>query len=183
MGARPRALARDLVRRVRGADAVRPLPPRPTVPPLSAHTSVARNPSAFFLSSKLAELPPQPYSPSTFLLLPTPSRAPLSAAILLSLLLALTPTTLTPTVVVPSPTGLPTPTPVPVKFEPTGLLLYLKSAHYESGTSALSGWVPLEVEDGKEGREGVGRLRALVDRWSLQGGSSADEPRVVEMEL
>ena len=52
-----------------------------------------------------------------------------------------------------------------VPFKPTGLLLYLTKAHYESGMTALAGWVPLEVETGLEEREGTQKLARLVEEW------------------
>ncbi|KAH9807863.1 hypothetical protein DFH28DRAFT_1088585 [Melampsora americana] len=45
--------------------------------------------------------------------------------------------------------------------EADGLLLYIKSATYESGETVLAGWVPLLPDNSEQGNEvGVGRLNA-----------------------
>lgn len=78
----------------------------------------------------------------------------------------------------PDPTPLPTTitTTVTLPLHPTGLLLYLSHALYESGSTTLVGWVPCPagIADGMEGGEGVRRMGELVQEWEREG-----RPRVV----
>jgi hypothetical protein len=61
-----------------------------------------------------------------------------------------------------------------IPFVPDGLLLYLSAAHYESGSTPLVAWVPLEVkEEGERGKEGVERMKELVEEWERRGGEAA----------
>lgn len=129
----------------------------------------------FFLAAKLAELPPQlppppaPSSGSLLLVLPAPHQAaPLPLQDLAAFLPALSngASSATASIVAPpaQPGAPPTVAQVPIACEPTGVLLYLNSAHYDSGTTALVGWVPLTVEKEEDrSREGVGRLLELVE--------------------
>ncbi|KPV71556.1 uncharacterized protein RHOBADRAFT_56592 [Rhodotorula graminis WP1] len=155
---------------------------------------------AFFLASKLSELDTQAYFPpsspfatqsqagtiKTLLVLPVPSVAPpLLPSTLLPLLdpLAAAPN--------PAPQALPVavlapyatpeghlalaPAEVPIPLAPTGVLLYLSSAHYESGSTPLVSWVPCGAEVAAEDkdREGVERMRTLVSEWAQRGGGPA----------
>lgn len=152
--------------------------------------------SSFFLASKLAELPTQPYVPPTveipagttnsrpLLVLPAPSHAPpLTPPVLIPLLSALSgpspPAQSVPVqVLFPSDPDQPTqlfPTQLDIPLHPTGLLLYLSHAHYESGSTPLVSWVPCSanVERGMERGEGVERMRELVDEWAARGGPAA----------
>ena len=56
-----------------------------------------------------------------------------------------------------------------VPLESTGVLVYLNSGHYDSGLTALVGWVPNEAEEGEEGREGMARMCALVQERTAAG--------------
>lgn len=114
----------------------------------------------FFLNSRLSELPPQLHNPfpSTvsrppILLLPVPTLSPpLTPTSLLSLSSSLLLPSLFPALVLlptPSP-SLPLPQTVEIPFLPTGVVLYLSKAHYESGLTALAGWIPVKVEDEEE---------------------------------
>ncbi|BGP34925.1 hypothetical protein JCM10296v2_006749 [Rhodotorula toruloides] len=151
---------------------------------------------AFFLSSKLIELPTQPYVPPTveippgttnarpLLVLPAPSHAPpLTPPVLSPLLSALSgPSPPAQSIPVeaffPSDPSDPTqlfPTQLDIPLHPTGLLLYLSHAHYESGPTPLVSWVPCSpnVERGMERGEGVERMRELVEEWAARGGPPA----------
>lgn len=156
--------------------------------------------SAFFLSSKLSELDTQPYFPpsspfatqsqtgttKTLLVLPVPSLAsPLLPSTLLPLLEPLAaaphPAAQDLPVAVLAPYATPAgqlalaPAQTSVPLRPTGLLLYLASAHYESGSTPLVSWVPCgaEVERGDEDKEGVPRMLQLVREWEARGGPAA----------
>ncbi|GAA5984643.1 hypothetical protein JCM10908_003437 [Rhodotorula pacifica] len=157
---------------------------------------------AFFVASKLSELPTQMYSPPslsessatdrsgtarTLLVLPIPNLPPpLSPASLLPLLstlssnpaqaLDISALVFPPTPSSPSgdPTAfLPPPAPIPITLplQPTGLLLYLSQAHYESGSTPLVSWVPCpdQIAEGMEAAEGVGRMGELVSEWERVG--------------
>ncbi|GAA5865154.1 hypothetical protein JCM3774_002152 [Rhodotorula dairenensis] len=158
---------------------------------------------AFFISSKLSELPTQVYcppSPSTLsdpsetggggaasrplLVLPVPNLAPpLSPTSLLPLLSALSTTPPTPldisALVLPMPPpptstsqpSMPVPVQLNIPLHPTGLLLYLSQAHYESGSTPLVSWVPCrdQIADGMELAEGVARMGQLVQEWQQVG--------------
>ncbi|TKA50716.1 hypothetical protein B0A53_05994 [Rhodotorula sp. CCFEE 5036] len=158
---------------------------------------------AFFIASKLSELPPQVYSPPSsssetgstppgggtarpLLVLPVPNLAPpLSPSVLLPLLAALNSTppqtfdisALVVPVPVPdpsalSPSSVPTPpVPLTIPLHPTGLLLYLSQAHYESGSTPLVSWVPCadQIAEGMEQAEGVARMGQLVSEWQQVG--------------
>ncbi|BGP27220.1 snurportin-1 [Rhodotorula toruloides] len=151
---------------------------------------------AFFLSSKLAELPKQPYVPPTIeippgttntrplLVLPAPSHAPpLTPSVLSPLLSALSgpsppAQTIPVEVFFPSDPSDPTqlfPTLLDIPLHPTGLLFYLSHAHYESGSTPLVSWVSCSpnVERGMERGEGVERMRELVEEWAVRGGPAA----------
>ncbi|TNY22624.1 hypothetical protein DMC30DRAFT_391644 [Rhodotorula diobovata] len=155
---------------------------------------------AFFLSSKLSELDTQPYFPpsspfatqsqtgttKTLLVLPVPSLAsPLLPSTLLPLLEPLAaaphPAAQDLPVAVLAPYATPAgqlalaPAQTSVPLRPTGLLLYLASAHYESGSTPLVSWVPCgaEVERGDEDKEGVPRMLQLVREWEARGGPAA----------
>lgn len=52
-------------------------------------------------------------------------------------------------------------------------MLHLSAAHYESGLTALAGWVPVQTEPGKERIEGVQRMAELVKEWEARGGEAA----------
>lgn len=140
--------------------------------------------SAFFLSSRLSELPPQANpspqaapnaSPPQVQLLLSPSLAPpLSPSTLNSFLEPLlTSQTQAQPIPVPVPTFVPGPdgSTIPsirtVPLSPDGVLCYLKQAGYESGPTALVGWVPLLESGDEEGQvTGVRRLAELVDEWN-----------------
>ncbi|GAA5853282.1 hypothetical protein JCM8547_000269 [Rhodosporidiobolus lusitaniae] len=152
---------------------------------------------AFFISSKLSELETQPYlppnpsfSPSVSpasrptLVLPVPSYTPLTPSTLLPLLSSLSsPSAMPAAVFAPSPPSPSSPSPAnppfslqttSIPFTPDGLLLYLAAAHYESGSTPLVGWVPVEVKDAElRDKEGVGRMRELVEAWERRGGPAA----------
>lgn len=49
-----------------------------------------------------------------------------------------------------------------VTIEPDGLLLYVKAASYESGTSPLSSWVPIVSYDGPEHESPLDLFERLV---------------------
>lgn len=126
------------------------------------------------------------------LVLPVPTYSTLSPSVLLPVLSSLASPSLTTSsmpAVVFGPTSPPassdpfasSPSPpayslqtLSIPFRPDGLLLYLKAAHYESGTTPLVAWVPVEA-GGEQGRgaEGVGRLKELVERWKRRGGEAA----------
>jgi hypothetical protein len=165
--------------------------------------SAPRTHRAFFIASKLSELPPQVYSPPSsssetgstppgggtarpLLVLPVPNLAPpLSPSVLLPLLAALNSTppqtfdisALVVPVPVPdpsalSPSSVPTPpVPLTIPLHPTGLLLYLSQAHYESGSTPLVSWVPCadQIAEGMEQAEGVARMGQLVSEWQQVG--------------
>lgn len=107
-----------------------------------------------------------PSSASPLLVLPAPHLpSPLPLPSLAAFLPSLTtpsshPATLLSLASPASPT--PSTVSVDVPLESTGLLLYLNSGHYDSGLTALVGWVPNEAEEGEEAREGVARLAELV---------------------
>lgn len=121
------------------------------------------------------------------LVLPVPNFAPpLSPSVLLPLLAALTSTppqtfdisALVQPVPVPAPSSSsPSPPTVPVPIQltiplhPTGLLLYLSQAHYESGSTPLVSWVPCvdQIAEGMELAEGVARMGQLVSEWQEVG--------------
>ncbi|GAA5915710.1 hypothetical protein JCM6882_004121 [Rhodosporidiobolus microsporus] len=154
---------------------------------------------AFFVSSKLSELETQPYTPSDpsspsrptastpVLVLPVPScSSPLTPSSLLPLLSSLsTPSSMPALVYAPAPPSPSSPSLSPpqpafsaqtvsIPFVPDGLLLYLSAAHYESGSTPLVGWVPLEVKEPEvRGAEGVERFRELVEAWERRGGEAA----------
>ncbi|GAA6010550.1 hypothetical protein JCM10207_001360 [Rhodosporidiobolus poonsookiae] len=161
---------------------------------------------AFFLTSKLSELPTQPYippssspaspSPSSrtrppsshpLLVLPAPSYAPpLTPAVLLPLLVSLSaPSAMPVRVLAPSPSSPSStpsasppafaPTDLSIPLGPTGLLLYLSTAHYPSGPTPLVGWVPLSSAVEAEARqaEGTERMAELVREWEGRGGAAA----------
>lgn len=151
---------------------------------------------SFFLSSKLSELGIQAYSlptpsaednPSTSngstpLLLACPTLpSPLLPSTLLPLLASLPPTSPDPVLVsttVISPSALPSQPPsssaIQIPLISTGVMLYLTAAHYESGLTALAGWIPCEVSDeGKAGQEGVRRFGQLVEEWGGRGGPAS----------
>lgn len=195
-------------RPVRGRHAVRHhAPPIRTAPSCKPDTSFRKTPRrAFFISSKLSELPTQFYAPELnsasgrtsparpLLVLPVPNLGPpLSPPTLLPLLttLSASPTPSIPisalvhTLAPPAPEASgPDPTPLPttitttvtLPLHPTGLLLYLSHALYESGSTTLVGWVPCPsgIADGMEGGEGVRRMGELVQEWEREG-----RPRVV----
>jgi hypothetical protein len=132
----------------------------------------------FWRDSKLAELPRQllPFpahsredidvveDTNRLVVLPVPYLAPpLSLPIILQQVI---PTTLQEIVNVPVGGD------ASVEMEPDGLLLYLKSASYESGDSCLAAWLP------KEGGA-VADLAALLSTATAQGQSNSQE---VEME-
>lgn len=119
---------------------------------------------------------------------------PLSPSTLLPLLSALSTTPPTPLdisalVVVPfSPSPSPSspplapasgPVQVTIPLQPTGLLLYLSQAHYESGSTPLVSWVPCRDQfaeprqpgggDLGEQAEGVARMAQLVAEWQQVG--------------
>lgn len=154
---------------------------------------------AFFIASKLSELPPQVYSPPSssseagstsvagtarpLLVLPVPNLAPpLSPSVLLPVLVSLNSTPpqtfdisalvlpLPDPALSPSST-VPTPVPLTIPLHPTGLLLYLSQAHYESGSTPLVSWVPCpdQIADGMEQAEGVTRMGQLVSEWQQVG--------------
>lgn len=154
---------------------------------------------AFFIASKLSELPPQVYSPPSssseagstsvagtarpLLVLPVPNLAPpLSPSVLLPVLASLNSTPpqtfdisalvlpLPDPALSPSST-VPTPVPLTIPLHPTGLLLYLSQAHYESGSTPLVSWVPCpdQIADGMEQAEGVTRMGQLVSEWQQVG--------------
>ncbi|GAA5979569.1 hypothetical protein JCM11641_007872 [Rhodosporidiobolus odoratus] len=158
---------------------------------------------AFFLSSKLSELPSQLYQPSggnssnrsalkSTLVLPVPSKAPpLMPLTLLPLLNSLAePAAMPCQVLIPAPSSSDSTSPsfspqtVQIPFQPEGLLLYLGSAHYESGSTPLVGWVPLRVtEEGMKEAEGVERLRHLIEEWESRGGEAAIALRGEEVQM
>ncbi|GAA5903988.1 hypothetical protein JCM8208_001752 [Rhodotorula glutinis] len=155
---------------------------------------------AFFLSSRLSELDTQAYFPpsspfainsqtgttKTLLVLPVPSLAPpLLPSTLLPLLNPLAasphPAAQDLAVAVLAPYATPegtlalAPAEARIPLAPTGVLLYLGSAHYESGTTPLVSWVPCGAEVAPEDRdrEGVGRMLTLVSEWAARGGGPA----------
>lgn len=122
---------------------------------------------AWFLASRLAELPTQPYfsAPSSvaspLVVLPTTHiPAPLTLDVLAQFLPTLARPATTPALVVTPST--PSPVQVDVPLDPAGVLLFLDSAHYDSGLTALVGWVPAKPEPGEQGKEGLERLYELV---------------------
>ncbi|GAA5978081.1 hypothetical protein JCM21900_006623 [Sporobolomyces salmonicolor] len=148
---------------------------------------------AFFITSKISELPMQPFIPPPpdasssllssrpLLVLPAPSvAAPLTPSTLLPVLTSLSSPSSMPVTVLtlPDPS---TSSPVPVQttldvpLQPSGLLLYLSAAHYESGLTPLVTWVPCEVEPGMEASEGVGRFRELLEQWERRGEEAKSE--------
>lgn len=64
---------------------------------------------------------------------------------------------------------------IDVDFAPSGLLLYHRESHYESGITPLVNWIPLEVEAGRESYEGVRRFTELVRNWEERGGREAGQ--------
>ncbi|GAA6014785.1 hypothetical protein JCM11491_001983 [Sporobolomyces phaffii] len=144
---------------------------------------------AFFTSSKLSELSTQYYIPSTvppaprasrpLLVLPCPTYAPpLVPTSLLPVLTSLSTPSMCPiSVLLPAPAA---PTVVQqtigVPFEPSGVLLYHRESHYESGTTPLVNWVPCDVEAGREECEGVERFVETVVEWDKRGGEAGVRP-------
>lgn len=133
--------------------------------------------SAFFLTSRLSELPPQLYNPPSTpssqvsaLLIPVPSlSSPLSPATLSPFLTAILNAhqQSTPIFVPSPPIMLSIPgevTRVELPLVPEGVLCYLLQAGYESGETSLVGWVPLE-EEGNIGGGAVARMHELVLEW------------------
>ncbi|GAA5824785.1 hypothetical protein JCM11251_005340 [Rhodosporidiobolus azoricus] len=154
---------------------------------------------AFFISSKLSELDTQPYtappdpsnpsrptSSTSMLILPAPSYGPpLTPSNLIPLLSSCSTPSSMSTVVFRSPSfeGL-SPQTVSIPFHPDGLLLYLSAAHYESGTTPLVGWIPLEVKEREmRNAEGVDRFRELVEAWDKRGGEAAAVSSGAEVQM
>ncbi|KAG6913710.1 hypothetical protein DXG01_004756 [Tephrocybe rancida] len=54
--------------------------------------------------------------------------------------------------------------------EPDGMLLYVKAASYEAGTSPLSSWVPIVSYDGPEHESPLGLFERLLRRRMERGG-------------
>ncbi|GAA5952235.1 hypothetical protein JCM3765_001916 [Sporobolomyces pararoseus] len=151
---------------------------------------------AFFTQSKLSELTTQYYIPPAslppdspslsnpsllpLLILPAPTySSPLVPSTLLPILSSLSLSSPFPiTVLLPSDNSTSDSTTSGVKqeliqipFEPTGLMLYHRESHYESGLTALVNWIPLKViEPGREDFEGVERFGQLVREWERRGG-------------
>ena len=141
-------------------------------------------------SSEAGSTPPGGGTARPLLVLPVPNLAPpLSPSVLLPLLAALNSTPpqtfdISALVVpVPVPVPLPDPTtlspssvphppiPLTIPLHPTGLLLYLSQAHYESGPTPLVSWVPCadQIAEGMEQAEGVARMGQLVSEWQQVG--------------
>lgn len=148
-----------------------------------------RSNRSYFLASKLAELGPQPYVPPSadngstnsggpLLLLPCPSlSSPLTPTTLLPLLsnlppISTQPITISASILLPSETALPALSSISVPLRTIGVMLYLSVAHYESGLTPLAAWIPCQVEEGKEGSEGVRRFGELVEEWKRRGGEA-----------
>ena len=144
---------------------------------------------AFFTTSKLAELETQYYIPATstttpatssLLILPCPTySSPLVPSVLLPILSTLSiPSPLPVSVLLPSiESNLPSRRTINVNFKSSGLLLYHRESHYESGITPLVNWIPLEVEAGRESCEGVARFTELVLKWEERGGGEAGQSR------
>ncbi|ORY74777.1 hypothetical protein BCR35DRAFT_306597 [Leucosporidium creatinivorum] len=152
---------------------------------------------SFFLASKLSELGLQLYTPpspsadgttststngSAPLLLGCPTlSSPLLPSSLLPLLTSVPPTSAEPlpvavTILSPSttPSQPPSTSAIHIPLQAIGLMLYLTAAHYESGLTALAGWIPCEMGDkGKEGQEGVRRFGQLAEEWAGRGGPAS----------
>ncbi|GAA6030947.1 hypothetical protein JCM8097_008951 [Rhodosporidiobolus ruineniae] len=140
------------------------------------------------LASPSATASPRTPSSHPVLVLPVPSyAAPLTPSALLPVLSSLrAPSPMPALVYAPSPSpasplpGSPAPAPsyapitLQIPFRPDGLLLYLSASHYESGSTPLVGWVPLDVhEKENRGAEGVERLEGLLREWEARGGQAA----------
>ncbi|KAM0791006.1 hypothetical protein ACM66B_004305 [Microbotryomycetes sp. NB124-2] len=144
----------------------------------------------FFLASRLSELGPQPFysmnssshaGGTPLVVVPCPVLdSPLSSTVLSTFLTSLT-NPATPTLSVnvtisthvDAQTGAPVSQVVSLQLRQTGLLLYHRQSQYESGLTALVGWIPMSVTDGKEGTEGVSRFKQLVEEWQARGGEAA----------
>ncbi|GAA5993950.1 hypothetical protein JCM5350_005079 [Sporobolomyces pararoseus] len=172
---------------------------------------------AFFTQSKLSELSTQYYIPPASLPQDSPSLSNPSLLPLLILPAPTYSSPLVPSTLLPILSSLSTPSPFPITvllpsndtstaseassgagvkqeliqipFEPTGILLYHRESHYESGLTALVNWIPLKViEPGRESCEGVERFRELVTEWERRGsetglavsGQGGDESQMVE---
>lgn len=181
---------------------------------------------AFFISSKLSELPTQMYAPPSatmpdpnptataaatlsgprpLLVLPVPNLPPpLSPRTLLPLLSTLsaspptTPSLSISALVKTPPTSTFDAYELTVPLHPTGLLLYLSAAHYESGSTPLVSWVPCATAADQGGggggggasavandqgavddqAEGVRRFGELVQLWEAEGA-----PRIAPTSL
>lgn len=158
--------------------------------------------SAFFVSSRLSELPTQTYSQRTLsdnnsrqnlLVLPLPSYSTLSSSLFLS--------TIIPSLRTTSPTPFPTQVltsiigesenevkievvRVEIPFTSNGLLLYLKSARYESGNTTLAAWIssivpsatvhgPESIEEEQVKKEtSLSRFVELIQEWDRRGGNA-----------
>ena len=144
---------------------------------------------AFFTTSKLAELETQYYfppkststsNPSSLLILPCPTySSPLVPSVLLPILSTLSvPSPLPVSVLLPLvESGLPSRRTINVNFVASGLLLYHRESHYESGITPLVNWIPVEAEAGRESCEGVARFTELVLQWEERGGGEAGQSR------
>ncbi|KAK4048095.1 hypothetical protein OIV83_004965 [Microbotryomycetes sp. JL201] len=139
----------------------------------------------FFLASRLSELGSQPfYSTSTgatpLVVVPCPVlNSPLTPSILCPFLESLAdPTTRKMSVNVSISThvdpltGALVSQSVSLQLEPTGLLLYHRQSQYESGLTALVGWIPFAVEEERKTIEGVDRFKQLVLEWQARGGEA-----------
>ncbi|BGP19521.1 hypothetical protein JCM10213_000120 [Rhodosporidiobolus nylandii] len=158
---------------------------------------------AFFVASKLSELPTQPYLPPD----PSASATRPSSRPTLVLPVPSLPPPLTPSAILPLLNSLSAPSTMPcivfapmlspdssqpafraqtmqIPFISEGLLLYVSSAHYESGSTPLVGWVPCEVKE-PEARdaEGTERLKKLVEEWQGRGGEAAIALRGEEVQM
>jgi snurportin-1 len=156
----------------------------------------------YFLSSRLSELGLQSYDPATppeihsLLVLPLPSYSNLTSSLLSTTIIPfLTVASKIPvTVLMPSPSlplsAIPIATAIEIDFDPEGLLLYLKSARYESGETTLVAWLPngdqsrddARMEEVGKGENALGRFEELVSEWGKRGGeSSRDEEIIMEV--
>ncbi|KAK4055442.1 hypothetical protein OIO90_003280 [Microbotryomycetes sp. JL221] len=71
-------------------------------------------------------------------------------------------------------TGTPIAQTVSIPLEVSGLLAYHKQAQYESGLTALMGWIAVDVEEKDKGSQGITRFKQLVEQWST-GGSQVEQ--------
>ncbi|KAG0144817.1 hypothetical protein CROQUDRAFT_46745 [Cronartium quercuum f. sp. fusiforme G11] len=123
---------------------------------------------------KFQELPLQSLpSPSQLVIVPVPYFATCSKANTYSLTSSLIASrTASATVTLWSPSAQPACQSLEICDEADGILLYLKSATYESGETVLAGWVPLLPSESEQaGEVGVLRLNTSVDLFGICWGS------------